>query len=124
MFAATPEEVDKLFFEAMNRADLQACVDLHERDARWYMGSEQIFTGKVEIREQLRLFLTAKPTFSYKIQSLPNAGGDVAMVICDWKMAGNNDDGTPITMSARSIEVVRRQSDGRWLYSIVVGGND
>jgi hypothetical protein len=39
MQAKTPEDVDNLFFEAMNRGDIDAAVNLHEPDARWCAGT-------------------------------------------------------------------------------------
>jgi ketosteroid isomerase-like protein len=42
-------------------------------------------------------------------------GGDVALVVNDWKMTGRAPDGTAIQQAGRSADVVRRQADGRWL---------
>ena len=44
--------------------------------------------------------------------------GDVAVVSAKWELSVTGPDGKPATMTGQSVEVVRRQSDGRWLFAI------
>ncbi|MFC5757519.1 MULTISPECIES: YybH family protein [unclassified Rhizobium] len=124
MLARRPEDVDALFFDAMNRADLETCVALHEPDARWYMDAGRTARGRAEIGEALKQFLAFRPRFSFRVKALPDEEGATAMLVSDWEMAGTDADGKPVRMAARSTEVVRRQADGTWLYAIVFGGSD
>ena len=42
--------------------------------------------------------------------------GDLALLSAAWSVEGKGADGAALTVSGRSSEVARRQSDGSWLY--------
>ena len=44
--------------------------------------------------------------------------GQAALTRSTWSMTGTDPEGKPVTMCARSAEVVRRQSDGTWKFVI------
>ena len=44
--------------------------------------------------------------------------GDLALVTAEWQLAMTGPDGNPATMTGQSVEVLRRQPDGRWLFAI------
>jgi len=46
------------------------------------------------------------------------ASGDTALVIGHWTLKGRDADGNDMETGARFADVVRRQSDGSWLYVI------
>lgn len=119
MPATNPEDVDALFFEAMNRKDLDAAMNLHEPEARWFQRSGEIITGSTGIRTALEGFLGITPTFTADIRVFANGDQDVAITRASWKMHGVGADGRPIAVSDESIEVVRRQPDGTWRFAIV-----
>ena len=49
---------------------------------------------------------------------LVSQSGDLAVVTAKWQLAMTGQDGKPAQMQGQSVEVVRRQSDGRWLFVI------
>ena len=44
--------------------------------------------------------------------------GELALLQGEWHLDGTAPDGSPLELSARTAEVVRRQPDGSWLYVI------
>jgi ketosteroid isomerase-like protein len=44
--------------------------------------------------------------------------GEVALYCSDWMLAGTAADGSPVEISGKSSDVLRRQPDGRWLIAI------
>lgn len=116
MPAQKPEECDLLLIEALHAGDLDAAVALYEPDATFVLQSGEVITGRQAIREVMKEFLALKPRFSMDVQAVQN--GDLALLRSRWSLSGTGADGQPVTLSGRSIEVVRRQADGTWLFVI------
>ena len=117
MPARNPAEVDALFAAALNAGDLDALVALYEPGAALMPSPGTVVNGTAAIREALAGFLAAKPSMSLSAQTLAQAG-DVALVSAAWQLSLIGPDGKPATMSGKSVEVARRQPDGRWLFAI------
>jgi uncharacterized protein (TIGR02246 family) len=116
MPARKPEECDLLLIEALHAGNLDAAVALYEPDASFVLQSGEVITGRQAIREVMKEFLALKPRFSMDVQAVQN--GDLALLRSRWSLSGTGADGQPVTLSGRSIEVVRRQADGTWLFVI------
>ena len=117
MPAQTPTEVDRLFAEALSRGDLDSAVELYEDDAQYVQDDGQIAQGRAAIREVLRELLTTSPTLDcYEIDVKQN--GELAVLRARWTFVGTRADGEPIDARGRSIEIVRRQPDNTWRFSI------
>jgi len=41
-----------------------------------------------------------------------------ALVVADWTLDANNADGSPLHLAGQTADVVRRQSNGHWLFAI------
>lgn len=117
MTARTPEDLDRLFAEALNAAKLDALVALYEPQAALMPMPDTVVNGTPAIREALAGFLASKPTISLTPRLVAQSG-DVAVVSAKWELAMTAPDGKPAKMTGQSVEVVRRQSDGRWLFAI------
>jgi uncharacterized protein (TIGR02246 family) len=117
MVAKTPDEIDTLFAKALNAGDLDALVSLYEPDASLMPSPGNVVVGKVAIRGALAGLLAGKPTITLMARTLSQAG-DLALVSAQWQLSMTAPDGKPVTMNGQSVEVVRRQSDGRWLFAI------
>ncbi len=113
MTAPTPEDVDRLFAEALNAGSLDALVALYEPQAALTPMPDKLVTGTAAIRESLAGFLAGKPHITLTPRLVAQTG-DVAVVSAKWELSVTGPDGKP----AKMIEVVRRQSDGRWLFAI------
>ena len=117
MPARAPEDTDRLFAEALNAARIDDLVALYEPQAALMPSPGKLVTGPAAIREALSQFLAAKPRMSLAPKVVAQSG-DLAVVTARWDLAMTGPDGKPASMTGQSVEVVRRQSDGRWLFVI------
>ena len=117
MPARNPEELDRLFSEALNSGNLDALVALYEPQATLTPEPGQVVTGAQAIREALSAFVALKPTLTLEVKTLAKTG-DIALTSAKWALSGTGPDGNQTTMSGYSVEVSRRQPDGSWLFVI------
>lgn len=111
---STPEALMRSFADRLNVGDLDGLVALYEPDAVFEPQPGVVVQGRAAIRDALEQVLELHPTITaHTVQVL--VGGDVALVVNDWTMAGTSPDGTPVRRGGRSTDVVRRQPDHRWL---------
>ena len=113
MAARTPEDVDRLFAEALNAGNLDALVALYEPQGTLMPSPCTLVTGTAAIRESLAGFLGGKPRMSLTTRLVAQSG-ELAVTSANWELAMTGPDGKPATMTAQSVEVVRRQADGSW----------
>lgn len=117
MPARRPEDLDKLFGEAMNAGNLDALVALYEPGASFATEPGKFVTGTAAVREAIKGFLALKPKITLNVRGVYTSG-DIALVHADWTITGTGPDGKPVKMQGRSAEVLKRQRDGTWLYLI------
>jgi uncharacterized protein (TIGR02246 family) len=117
MPARNPEELDRLFSEALNAGNLDALVALYEPQATLMPEPGHVVTGTQAIREALSAFVALKPTLTLEVKTLAQTG-DIALTSAKWALAGTGPDGNHTTMNGYSVEVSRRQPDGSWLFVI------
>jgi len=117
MAARTPEELDTLFAQALNAGNLDALTSLYEPQASLMPSPGKVVVGTAAIREALAAFVAAKPKMTLTAR-LVSRTGDLALVTAKWELAMNGDDGQPAKVNGQSVEVVRRQPDGTWLFAI------
>jgi len=118
--AKTPEDVSRLIGEAMTAKDIDAALSLYEPDATFAIPKgfgEGSVTGLDGLRETLTGFLTMSPELRITAENTLLAG-DMAMVTGNWTLKGTGPDGNDIAANGRFADVVRRQSDGSWLFVI------
>jgi uncharacterized protein (TIGR02246 family) len=106
-----------LFAEALNAGRLDDLVALYEPQATLMPSPGNLVTGAAAIREALAPFVAGKPSMSLTPRVIAQTG-DLAVVTAKWDLAMTGPDGKPAKMSGQSVEVVRRQPDGRWLFAI------
>lgn len=115
--ARTPADVDRLFAEALSRGDLDGALAMYEPDAAFVLENGDVARGHAEIRVELARLIAQNPTLDcYEIDVVENGG--MAVLRADWTYTGIGEDGEPFEHRGRSVEVVRRQPDGRWLFAI------
>ena len=120
MSAHKPEEVDLLLQKAiLERGDLDAAVALYEPNAVFVVSPDQVVTGRAAIREVLQGMIAAKPTGKIDaVTAVASADGSVAITRTKGRMTSPGPDGKPVTLPFHSVEVVRKQPDGTWLFVI------
>lgn len=119
MAAQSPEEVDRLFAQALNAGDLDALVALYEPAAAFAPPGGQPVSGHAAIRASFVPFMPARPRMSLTPRVLLQTA-DLALVRTQWRLEMTGQDGQPATANGESIEVMRRQPDGRWLLALDV----
>src|SRR5437660_11189097 len=117
MFGGEPEDLDRCVMEAMNAGDIDGLVSLYEPQATLTPAPGNLVTGLDAIRESFGPFIALKPTLTLTPRKLAETG-DIALTCATWELTGTGPDGSPVRMSGNSVEVCRRQPDGRWLFVI------
>jgi uncharacterized protein (TIGR02246 family) len=117
MPARNPEDVDRLFGEALNAGNVDALVALYEPGASLTPSPGQRVNGHAAIRDALAQFIGARARMSIVPKVLAQAG-DVALVSARWEVSMTGPDGKPAQLSGQSVEVLRRQANGDWLFAI------
>ena len=117
MPARKPEEIDTLFAQALNAGNLDALVALYEPQASLMPSPGNLVSGTAAIRDSLAAFVAGKPTMQISPR-LVSQSGDLAIVTAKWQLTMTGGDGKPANVEGQSVEVVRRQADGRWLFAI------
>ena len=69
MPARNPEELDRLFSDALNSGNLDALVALYEPQATLTPEPSQVVTGTQAIREALSAFVAVKPTLTLEVKT-------------------------------------------------------
>ena len=117
MAARSPDELDRLFSQAVNAGNLDALMALYEPEAAFTPQPGQVVTGTHAIREALRALIATKPTLMVEVQTLAQTR-DLALTSARWEFTGTRPDGTPAKSAGQSVEVSRRQADGTWRFVI------
>jgi uncharacterized protein (TIGR02246 family) len=111
MSAKSPEEICRLFQQAIAAGDLNALLSLYDPEAVFLNQSGEVKTGEAGLREVLAPLAAAQARFDYTIRQVIQSG-DIALMHTDWQVA------SPQPMSTYAIEVARRQPDGTWRWLI------
>ena len=111
MAAKSPEEICRLFKRYMGEGDIDALLDLYDREAVFLNREGQFRKGREAIREELTPFATMKTVFDFNIKQVIEAD-DIALMHTQWQVSARE------PMSVYAMEVARRQADGTWHWLI------
>jgi enoyl-CoA hydratase len=116
MSATQPDDLQQLFAERINAADLEGLMSLYEDTATFVGPDGASARGSAAIRERLENLLAISPHVTL-LNSQTVLAGDVALISNHWRMtfAGEK---AQMSSEGTSMEVTRRQADGSWLYVI------
>ena len=118
--ANTPGDVARMLGEAITSGEIDAALSLYEPGATFAMPTgfgEGSVTGIDGLRGALGGFLAMSPELRINPEKTL-VSDDIAMVTGDWTLRGRDAEGNDVDASGRYADVMRRQSDGRWLYVI------
>jgi ketosteroid isomerase-like protein len=114
--AEGPEDLHKLFAQALNSGDLDALVALYALDG-FLMARSVSAQGIGAIRQALAQYVAMKPTIQLTTHRIVQVG-NTAVLSANWRFHGTATDGGDVSSSGTSIEVARREPDGSWRYLI------
>ena len=117
MSRATPEELLQSIVDGINTGNLEALMSLYEPEAAFAFQPGSLAQGSTGVRESLAAFVAMKGTLYLKVTRVLEAGG-LAFVAGVWSFTGTGPDGTPVTLTGRNGDVLRRQADGSWRFVI------
>jgi len=118
MQATTARHVHELFVERFNAQDADGIIELYEPNAVILPpDAPEVVAGHTAIRAVLDGFLALNGKMDNTIVRVIERQ-DIAILYSRWTVSGTGPDGTPVTVGGTTSDVVRRQSDGRWLFAI------
>ena len=115
MAAQSPEDMIRVWSDAFNRGDVDALLTCYEDGCTLTRRSEPPITGHSAIRAVFSGMLAGRPIIDVSTRKIVR-GSDLALCYGDWTLRAKNPDGTPMTVSGKSVEVLRRQADNTWKY--------
>lgn len=108
-----PAQINERFAAGFNARDVEALVQLYDPDGCVVEPDGSVTVGADAIRAHLERLVG----LGGRMVSLNRSSvmvGDIALVTADWHVAGS----TAGDLTGRSAEVLRRVSDGSWVYVI------
>lgn len=111
-----PEDTHRIYVEAFNSGNVEALLDLYERDATLVAQPGQVMAGLAAIGESLQQFQAIGKMAAETRYCITS--GDVALASALWQIKGAGPDGNPIELQGTSADVICRQSDGHWLLAV------
>ena len=117
MSSETPEQLLKSIVDGINSGNIEALMSLYEPDAAFASQPGTLAHGPAGVRGSLAAFLAMKGRLDLNVTRVLEAGG-LAFVAGVWTFTGTGPDGTPMTLTGRNGDVLRRQADGSWRFVI------
>lgn len=117
MGGKTPLETVERLTTAINEGDVDRALAMYEPTGVLVPEPGSVAAGTEAIRRSLQGFISLSP----KLTSLASEvidSGDIVLYCSNWTLSGTAPDGSPVEMGGTSSDVLRRQSDGRWLIAI------
>jgi uncharacterized protein (TIGR02246 family) len=102
---------------AVAALDIEAILATYEPNAVMATQPGTSAIGTEALRGAFQYFLAVKPKISVTNSEILQTG-DLALHSYTWKMSGKAPDGSPVEQEGLSVNVLRKQADGRWLMVI------
>jgi uncharacterized protein (TIGR02246 family) len=112
-----PEAMNAAFAAAVSSGDVERLLALYEPDALLAPQPGARARGTQEIRPALEELLALGGTMESRNVYCMRVG-EIALLQGEWRLTGTAPDGSPLELTSRTAEVVRRQPDGTWLYVV------
>jgi ketosteroid isomerase-like protein len=109
----TPEQVLESIVNGINTGNLDALMPLYEAEAAFATRPGSLRHGPQGVCEALAGFIAMKGTLDLDVTGVLEAS-DLALVTTAWSFSGTGPGGEPVTLAAKSADVLRRQADGSW----------
>jgi len=117
MSNGTPAQVLASIVDGINTGNLDSLMPLYESQAAFASQPGSLNHGLPGVREALSGFIAMKGTLDLRVTRVLEAS-DLALVTAVWSFTGTGPDGKPVTLAAKSADVLRRQTDGSWRFVI------
>jgi ketosteroid isomerase-like protein len=111
--ARRPEEALELVSQALSDGDLEAALAQYEGQALLSCWPQLARRGDGDIRGALASFMALRLPLSVRITTVLQTP-ELALVICERRVAGTSPDGDPVRLGGPGCAVLRPQPDGSW----------
>jgi uncharacterized protein (TIGR02246 family) len=111
-----PEDAHRIYVDAFNSGSVEAVRSLYEEDATFVPQPGQVLSGRKAIGEALQQFQSEGAMAAETRYCI--TCGDVALASARWWIKGRSREGDVIKFEGTSAEVLRRHSDGYWLFAV------
>ena len=119
MGSNSPQETAQALAKALSAGDADGVLSQYEEDAAFIppgAPASNPVRGQAALRDTMGQFLALNPTLTIETDKVIEVE-EIALVTGSWSLTGSGPDGD-VNMSGRYVDVMRRQSDGTWLYVI------
>lgn len=117
MSGQTPLETVEQLIQAFHNLDVEQALSQYEPEGALVTGPGQVAIGTEALRSALEQVIALKPTLTTASYEIIEAG-NTALYCSNWNMTGTAPDGSPVQQGGKSSDVLRRNSEGRWLIAI------
>ena len=120
----TPKDLLDSQVKEFNRGNIDFLMTLYEMDACFASKPGQAVNDLDNIRRTLQDFIHMGAKLEAIVRRVIQAS-DLALLITEWSINGNEPDGKPFNLVGRGTVVLRQQPNGTWLMVIEnPGGTD
>ncbi len=113
----TPKDLLDSQVKEFNRGNIDFLMTLYEMDACFASKPGQAVNDLDSIRRTLQDFIHMGAKLEAIVRRVIQAS-DLALLITEWSIHGNESDGKPINLVGRGTVVLRRQQNGTWFMVI------
>ncbi len=117
MRMSDPADLAQLFAERVNALDVDGALELYEATATLVLPGRAAASGHAQIRARLAEMTAARAQIDGVGCEVAAVSDDLALMSSSWQMTLRAVPASP-SFTGSSLEVARRQPDGRWLYAI------
>ena len=110
--ARRPEEALELVAQALSDGDLEAALAQYEKGALLAYWPQASYADD-DVRQALTSFMALRLPLSVRITTVLESP-ELALVICERRVAGTGPDGERVRLSGHGCAVLRPQPDGGW----------
>jgi len=112
-----PRGLHRALSDAFNAGDLEALLSLYEPTAAFVVRPGHVTESEAELRAALERLLALRGRLAVDPNTFIRSD-DLVLVQGTFTLSGSRRDGTPFERTSRFVDVLRRQSDGRWLIAV------
>ena len=112
-----PEDIYPALSEAYNAGDFEALVSLYDPKAVFVIKPGRVTDGPAELHSAMQRLVALRGRMTVNPRTFIRSD-DLVLVLGTFTLSGRRADGTAFERTSRFADVLRRQSDGRWLLAV------
>lgn len=112
-----PEDLYPALSEAYNSSNLEALVSLYDPNAVFVIKPGRVTENPAQLRRAMQHLVAMRCRLTVNPRTFLRSD-DLVLVLGTFTLSGRRGDGTPFERTSRFADVLRRQSDGRWLLAV------